>query len=118
MKSTDIITQCDRIKPNVYSFAQKRKWLNKIETDIRQFASRYTEADADLGFLQEENPTLFLDDANSDIYLYYLISMIDLSNQEYALYNNSSSFYNASLLKWQKNYRRTHLPVCSTSIKV
>ena len=117
MKATDIITQCDKIKPNVYSFSQKRKWLNEIETDIRLFASRHM-GDADLGFSNEENPTLFLDESEMNIYLYYLISMIDLSNQEFALYNNSSAFYNASLLKWQKEYRSTHRPECDISIKI
>jgi len=118
MKATDIITECDKIKPNVYSFSQKKKWLDKIETDIRLFASRHMSENADLGFQSEENPHLFLDEANSDIYLYYLISMIDLSNQEFSLYNNSSSFYNARLLKWQKEYRRNHTPRCDISIKV
>lgn len=118
MKATEIITKCDKIKPNVYSFSQKRDWLNKIETDIRLFVSRFSGTQADLSFAEQENPDLFLDDANDNVYIYYLISMIDLSNQEYALYNNSSSFFNASLLKWQKHHRRTHTPNCDISIKI
>lgn len=118
MKATDLITQCDLLKPNVYSYAQKRKWLDKIESDIRCYAARYSADDADLSFAEQENPELLLEDRHSDIYVYYLISMIDLSNQEYALYNNSSSFFNSCLVQWQKEYRRTHCPQCSTCVTV
>ncbi len=118
MKATDIITECDNIKPNVQSYAQKRKWLGKIESDIRKYAARYSSQSVDDAFEKHENPELFLDSNHSDIYVYYLVSMIDLSNQEYALYNNSSSFFNAALTEWQKEYRRTHCPECSVSIKI
>ena len=118
MKATDIITRCDNLKPNVQSYAQKRKWLNKIESDIRKQAARYSSHSADTSFEHCEDPELFLDSNHSDIYVYYLISMIDLANQEYALYNNSSSFFNAALTEWQKEYRRTHCPECSVSVKI
>ena len=118
MTVTDIITECDRIKPNEYSYAQKRKWIDKVESEIRQYAALYSGHYDDMSFVSQENPVLFLGSDNSDIYLYYLISMIDLSNQEYALYNNSSSFYNDRLRKWQKKFRRENMPNCKIGIKV
>ena len=118
MTATDIITKCDTIKPNEYSYFQKRKWLNTIESEIRQYVSLYSEETADLSFVSEENPVLFLGEEFCDIYLYYIISMIDISNQEYALYNNSSTFYNDKLRTWQKKYRRDNVPKCKTSIKI
>ena len=118
MKLTDIITHCDKIKPNVYTYADKRKWLEKIETDIRRFADRFSNRETSLGFLDEENPELFLGQEERDLYVYYLISMIDISNQEYALYNNSSSFFNSLFSKWQKAYRRENLPLTQSQIKV
>ncbi|MBE7049161.1 MAG: hypothetical protein E7394_00130 [Ruminococcaceae bacterium] len=118
MTTSDVITKCDRIKPNEYSYGQKREWLNKIESEIRQYASMYSGKNADLSYTNVENPVLFLDDIYMDIYLYYIISMIDLSNQEYALYNNSSSFYNDRLRNWQKKYRRENMPECNVSINL
>lgn len=118
MKISDVISQCDRLKPNVYSYAQKRKWLNKVESDIREYASRYSACLPDKSFMDEENPEMYLDENFSDIYVYYLISMIDLSNQEYALYNNSSTFFNSAMNSWQKKYRREHCPRCSVSVTV
>ncbi len=118
MRITDVITQCDRVKPNEYSYAQKRDWMIKLESEIRQYAAQYSYASVDNFFSDEENPVLFLDDNNSDIYLFYIISMIDLFNQEYELYNNSSSFYNDRLRKWQKRFRRENMPKCKISITV
>ncbi len=118
MRITDVITQCDRIKPNEYTYDDKRRWVEKAETDIRRFANRFSLEKADMSFKTEEDPQLFLGTEYMDIYLYYLISMIDLSNQEYALYNNSSAFFNSLFLKWQKNHRRENIPEKSAQIKV
>ena len=116
MTASDIITKCDRIKPNVYPQSQKRDWLNKIESDIREYMCLYTNKDTDTDFEKEENPALSLPESESDIYVYYLISMIDLSNQEYSLYNNSSAFFNALFQKSQKKYRSQNKPQCKIYI--
>ena len=110
MKATDIITRCDNLKPNVQSYAQKRKWLDKIESDIRKYAARYSSHSGDTSFAHCEDPELFLDSNYSDIYVYYLISMIDLANQDVAMYNNSCAFFNDLFSDWQKKWRREHLP--------
>lgn len=117
MKALDIIAACDSLKPNEYSQSQKREWLNKIESDIRKYAALHSEAKADMLFSEEENPELFLDDSRKDVYIYYLISMIDLSNQEYKLYNNSASYFNYVFSEWKKQHRRENTPVCKTTIK-
>lgn len=114
MKMTDIISECDRIKPNEYSFDAKKKWLQKIEADVVRYASMYSNTHRTVQ--TSENPQLFLEDEFSDVYLYYLISMIDLSNQEYMLYNNSASYFNSVFNDWKKHYRRTNLPQCNSTI--
>ncbi len=118
MRLSDVIAQCDSIKPNTYSFSQKKKWLLKIETDIRKYAALYSGKEADSQLARDENPTLFLDESREDIYVYYLVSMIDLSNQEYALYNNSAAYFNSVYNEWKKEHRRNHCPVCDTAVKV
>lgn len=118
MRLSEIIAHCDTIKPNTYSFSQKKKWLMKIESDIRHYYTLYSQEKADMDFLNDENPLLLLDESKEDIYLYYLISMIDLSNQEYSLYNNSVTYFNSIYGDWKKEHRRTHRPICSTVVKV
>lgn len=116
MKLIDVITMCDKLKPNEYSQQQKRKWAEKIESDIRRYAAMHSGKDADISFKDESNPTLFLGEDFSDIYVYYLISMIDLSNQEYQLYNNSASYFNSVFTGWKKQHRRENLPQCDVSL--
>lgn len=118
MTASDIITKCDNIKPNVYSYKQKLGWLKKIESDITEYVNNYREDKIHPKFHLSDNPTLYLDDCEENIYLYYLISMIDLSNQEYDLYNNSGLFFNHELNSWKKKYRRENKPKCDISIKI
>ena len=117
MRILDVITACDKLKPNEYSQSQKRIWANKIESDIRKYASLHSHRKPDMSFSDEENPVLFLDDTMADIYIYYLISMIDLSNQEYNLYNISAAYFNSIYYEWKKSYRRENMPACSTGLK-
>ena len=117
MRVLDVISACDNLKPNEYSQNKKREWVNKIESDIRRYATMYSGKKADMGFKNEINPELYLGDEFSDVYVYYLISMIDLSNQEYMLYNNSAQFFNSALSNWKKHHRRENIPVCSVSLK-
>ena len=117
MRASDVITMCDTLKPNEYSHNQKRKWINKIEADIRRYATMYSEKVPDMSFTNEENPVLHLEEELSDIYVYYLVSMIDLSNQEYQLYNNSAAYFNSVFTEWKKRHRRENMPVSKVSVK-
>ena len=66
MTATDIITICDKLKPNDYEYSLKRKWLDRIEAKVRHYAHQYSKDDADMSFIAEENPVLFLDDSFGD----------------------------------------------------
>lgn len=116
MTAIDVITQCDMINPNSYTQDAKRKWLDNIESEVREYAARYSSKKADLSFTDDENPELFLNEQNADIYIYYIISMIDLSNKESEMYNNSSTYFNSIYSEWQKKYRRNNMPKCTTAI--
>ena len=118
VKVSEIISRCDTIKPNEYPQRQKKEWVMKIESDIRKYAVMYGEAKTGPADTNEENPELFLPDEFSEIYLYYLISMIDLANQEYQLYNNSAAFFNSAYLEWKKKHRRENIPDCKISVRV
>ena len=118
MKMLDVIEIFDKIRPNSFDFASKRAWVNSIETDIRRFAALHKEVKDDMGFLKEENPTLFLEKNYADIYVYYLVSMGDMANGEFRLYNISSSYFNSILDKWKKEYRSLNTPSKNTAIKI
>ena len=112
----DVIEKCDTLKPNVYSQSQKRDWVYNLELQIREFALLYTNEEADNLFLNQENATLSLGNQWSDIYVYYLLSMIDLANCDVVMYNNNTAMFNELLKSWQKKFRREHTPEKTTKI--
>lgn len=118
MKALDVIEIFDKIRPNSFEYKTKRQWLDCIETDIRRFAVLHTDEITDTSFAGEENPTLYLDESYMDLYTYYLISMADMSNGEYRMYNISSTYFNSIFDKWKRIYRGANKPCCNISISL
>jgi hypothetical protein len=112
----DVITKVDSIKPNVFSQSQKRDWIYSLEVQIREFKNLYTDEETDMLFLNDENATLCLDIQWTDIYVYYLMSMIDMANCDVVMYNNNTALFNEMLKSWQKKFRRENLPAKNTKI--
>ena len=118
MTLVDVISLFDKTRPNSFEYHTKRNWLLSLETKIREFANLYSGKKTDMGFCDEENPTLFLDKGSSDIYVYYLASMADLTNGEYSLYNISSTYFNSVFREWKRQYRGCNIPLKATGIKL
>lgn len=112
----DVISKVDSIKPNVFSQSQKRDWIYGLEVQIREFKNLYTDEETDMLFLNDENATLCLDMQWTDIYVYYLMSMIDMANCDVVMYNNNTALFNEMLKSWQKKFRRENVPEKNTTI--
>lgn len=112
----DVITKVDSLKPNVFSQSQKRDWVYSLEMQIREFKNLYTDEETDMLFLNDENATLTLDAQWTDIYVYYLMSMIDMANCDVVMYNNNTALFNEMLKSWQKKFRRENVPEKNTKI--
>ena len=117
MKALDVISAFDKLRPNSFEYDIKKSWLTCIETDIRRFSSLHSAQNMDFNFSLEENPTLFLDENYMDLYVYYLISMADMTNAEYRLYNISSIYFNSLFDKWKKEHRAKNKPQTNIAIK-
>ncbi len=112
----DVISKVDSIKPNIFSQSQKRDWVYSLEMQIREFKNLYTDEETDMLFLNDENATLTLDIQWTDIYVYYLMSMIDMANCDVVMYNNNTALFNEMLKSWQKKFRRENMPLKNTKI--
>lgn len=112
----DVVTAADGIMPNNFSQQQKRKWVYDLELKIRYFMSMYEETDYDDTFTKSENASLILGFEGSDIYVYYLLSMMDMANSDAQMYNNHTAMYNSLMTDWQKKYRRQNKPKKHTTI--
>ncbi len=114
IRCSDILAKVDKLKPNVYSQAIKRSWLNSAEIKIREFMAMYNNTLLDDSFLEEENPALVISEEKSDIYVYYVMAMIDLSNQDITMYNNNVIIFTDMLEDFKKQYRRENIPEKNT----
>ena len=117
MTLVDVIARFDKTRPNSFEYETKRNWLLSLESRIREFVNLHLGNKADTQILENENPAMFLDDSDIDIYVYYLVSMGDLTNAEYQLYNISSTYFNSIYRDWKRRYRGNNVPCKSTSIK-
>ena len=118
MKTLDVIEIFDKIRPNSFEYNSKRAWVDSVETDIRRFAALHSDNVSDALWQNEENPVLFLDSSFADLYVYYLVSMADMTNGEYRLYNISSTYFNSIFDKWKRQYRSANTPDKTVSIKI
>ncbi len=118
MKALDVIEIFDKIRPNSFEYKSKKAWVDSVETDIRRFAALHRENTPDNLQLNEENPVLFLDFSYADLYVYYLVSMADMTNGEYRLYNISSTYFNSLFDKWKRQYRSSNTPEKPKPIKI
>ena len=118
MTALDVISIFNKIRPNSFDFASKRAWVNSVETDIRRFAALHSENTPDTEFLNKENPELYLNESYADLYVYYLISMADMTNGEYRLYNISSTYFNSLFDKWKREHRQSNVPLGASAIKI
>lgn len=114
------ITQCDAIKQNRYTAADKIRWLSDLDGLVKrqvldthesseETASGFTGYDPeDVGVQDTE---LLIPEPYTDVYLKYLFSQIDFANAEFERYNNSAILYNTAWQAYVNDYNRTHLPL-------
>ena len=112
----NVIEKVDEIRPNVFTYQQKKDWICNLEYRIIEFKNLYSDTLVDFNFENEDNPTLCLDKDNIDIYVFYLLSMMCIATTDIAMYNNYTSIFNKLYDIWQKKYRREHIPSKNTKI--
>lgn len=112
MTASDVIMTADRVRPNIVEDDDKLRWISVLEKQIIDHMTRYGECDKSSDEIHHSS-VLSLGEEYKDMYIYYVVSMIDLANQDIAMYNNSCSFFNEMFDAWQKKWRRQNLPLTS-----
>ena len=111
MTKEDILFAAESTRPNLVSDETKLHWIYVLEKEILNHMTQFGESDAKLS---EEK--LLLDEQYKDMYVYYVVSMIDFTNQDIAMYNNSSALFNEMFSSWQKKWRRENIPQTCTEV--
>lgn len=114
MTIQEVITEADRLNPNVIDEGVKIKWLNDIENTIyneivlpREGSDRIEKPDITID--SDYSHELIADTPYGRLYVEYLLSRIDYANREYDSYNNMVQQFNESYKEFAAYYNRLHM---------
>lgn len=114
MKASEAITQADALRPNTISTDQKILWLYELEADLSELMMIW---EAPLpGNYPTDDPDLLMPKGHDQIYVLYLMAMIDNGNEETSLYANDFANFNQAYLEARQWWVRTHRPRKPTRI--
>ena len=120
MTIQDAISITDEMKPNMMSMMLKTKYLTEIEQLIHDeivLHHEHTEAQhAKPVYTEESDPTteLIVPDPYSMLYVYWLMTKIDMQNQEDARYNIDRMHFEQAYATMSDWWTRNHMPVQET----
>lgn len=115
MTIMEALHRADALKPNMYTPAEKIKWLSILDGIIKKEIIDTHEGGEDVVFNGYEEDALLTTELlvpapYDDIYIHWLEAQIDYTNGEYGKYGNSKSMYNTSYDAFKNFYHRTHMP--------
>lgn len=95
--------RADNLRPNPFTQEEKVKWLSEIEGKI--FKEFLSDDFSPIDYSKDEERELILEEEYQDVYLFYLVAMIDFFSRDYADYNNSMEMFNTAYDKMVKEKR-------------
>ena len=105
----EVIERNDKIKPNSFDEATKADWLYRLDGRISK-EIMHTEPPVQYVYPDDGDKELLVPFPFDAIYDYYLQSMIDYTNREFASYNNSMIMFNEAYDAFAKQYIRDNVP--------
>ena len=126
MTLNEIITMVGELKPNQFEDNVLIGWLNAVEGKLITEVFSMREEDeriAALNYKKYDEKTdmdteLLVPDPHTDLYKYYLFSMIDFTNEEMDRYTNSMLMFNTSWQEFVNYWYRTHDTILTQRFQV
>lgn len=115
MTIREALNKIDTQKPNSYSQDEKIEWLSRLDGIIKEEIIDTHEGAEEVFFGGYNGETdldtvLLVPEPYDEVYLRFLETQIDYTNNEYGRYNNSLSMYKAAYSSFRNFYNRKHLP--------
>ena len=114
MEALDIV---DEMKPNMMSSRLKMKYLTEIEQLIHAeivMKHEHTQAQETVPVYSEDDSpdtVLIVPDPYSMVYVYWLMSKVDIQNQEDGRYNVDRAHFENAYETMSDWYTRNHMPI-------
>lgn len=109
----ELFTTVDQLRPNAFTDAEKIRMVNTVEGRIyKDILSKYEgEEPIFIPFEEgQEERELAVPVPYTDVYVFYLASMMDFYNSDSSRYNDSMVLYNQAWNEFQAYYLQTHTP--------
>lgn len=111
MRLKEVIDQADSLKPNAFSNQQKTVWVNDVEGKVQMEILLFAPVEAVRYSYEENQETQLLVAAPYDnLYISYLLAMIDFANGEYDRYNNTVELFNAQFRSYMRWFAQWYRP--------
>lgn len=120
MTIQEALDQADELKPNMMSRKLKVKYLTEIEQLIHAeivMKHEHSEEDEIRPVYTEQSDAgtvLLIPDPYSMLYVYWLMSKIDIQNQEDGRYNIDRAMFENAYETMSDWYTREHMPIMRT----
>lgn len=109
-----VIARVDAVKPNGYGDEEKAAWVMELDGKV---AVEVMGLPANQLGQEEWDVELLAVAPYDNIYMLYVLAMMDFYNEEYGNYSNSMVLFNTAMEEYRKWYRRTHLPTGGAVLK-
>ena len=120
MTIQEALDQLDELKPNLMSRKLKIKGLTEIEQIIHgELVMKHRhepEEEARPVYTEDSDPgtELIIPDPYSSVYVYWLMTRVDIQNQEDARYNIDRMHFDNAYDEMSNWYTREHMPIQKT----
>lgn len=117
MTLNEAIAKIDSLKPNQYTFAEKVAWISDVDGRIyRDLITKHENPEEktwDGPYDEDSSSALVLlaYEPYTDLYIYYMMAMIDQYNGEFTRYSNDMEQFNNSYQAFADDYIRNNKSV-------
>lgn len=113
MTIKEVIRRADELRPNSIEEETKSAWICALDGDVAEL----------MGVKREKDPfpddrQLLMPPPDEDVYVFYLMAMIDTANRDSTLYANDTVLFNSAYGDARARYRRNNLPEAKANWKV
>lgn len=104
-----VLERVDRQKPNAIEDQMKEDWVLELERRNWEEMLRKDE-EAQNWTAPDQKEELRIQAPFDQVYVLYVIAMIEFVTQEYASYENTMALFNSQMSDYKAWYRRNHRP--------
>ena len=106
MTVKEAMKRADALRMNTVSDEQKAAWVSDLDGQLAEMFG----IEPPVNNWPEEDRVLLMPAPHDDVYVFYLVAMIDYYNQESTMYVNDMDIYNRAMKDARAWWRRGHRP--------